>query len=124
MNAVIAANDSLAWAAIDALSEAQRMDQVKVVGHDADLVACQRIVVGTQLMTVYKPIPDLVDKTIEACKLLAEGKEIDGEKTIDDGTYQVPYWMIDVIAVTKENIDDTVIKDGFHLKEDVYRQGE
>lgn len=124
VNAVIAANDSLAWAAIDALSEAQRMDQVKVVGHDADLAACQRIVVGTQLMTVYKPIPDLVDKTIEACKLLAEGKEIDGEKTIDDGTYQVPYWMIDVIAVTKENIDDTVIKDSFHLKEDVYRQGE
>lgn len=50
------------------------------------------------------------------------GNKIESEKTIDDGTYQVPYWMIDVIAVTKENMDDTVIKDGFHLKEDVYRQ--
>ena len=122
IDAVVAANDSLAWAAIDALSEARLMDQVKVVGHDADLAACQRIVSGTQLMTVYKPIPDLVDKTIEACKILAQGNKIESEKTIDDGTYQVPYWMIDVIAVTKENMDDTVIKDGFHLKEDVYRQ--
>ena len=124
VNAVVAANDSLAWAAIDALSEARLTDQVKVVGHDADLAACQRIVVGTQLMTVYKPIPDLVDKAIQACKILAAGEKIDSEKTIDDGTYQVPYWMIDVIAVTKENIDDTIIKDGFHLKEDVYRQEE
>ena len=122
IDAVVAANDSLAWAAIDALSEARLMDQVKVVGHDADLAACQRIVSGTQLMTVYKPIPDLVDKTIEACKILAQGNKIESEKTIDDGTYQVPYWMIDVIAGPKENRDGTVIKDGFHLKEDVYRQ--
>lgn len=124
ISAVIAANDSLAWAAIDALSEARLTDQVKVVGHDADLAACQRIVVGTQLMTVYKPIPNLVDRTIEACQTLAAGKRVDCDKTIDDGTYQVPYLMCDVISVTKENIDDTVIKDGFHLKEDVYRREE
>lgn len=124
VNAVVAANDSLAWAAIDALSEARLTDRVKVVGHDADLAACQRIVDGTQLMTVYKPIPDLVDQTIAACKTLAQGKALDYEKTIDDGTDQVPYLMIDVIAVTKENMDDTIIKDGFHLKEDVYRQEE
>ena len=124
VGAVVAANDSLAWAAIDALSEARLTDQVKVVGHDADLAACQRIVVGTQLMTVYKPIPNLVDRTIEACKTLAAGKKIECEKTIDDGTYQVPYLMIDVIGVTKDNIDETIIKDGFHLKEDVYRQEE
>lgn len=124
VDAVVAANDSLAWAAIDALSEARLTDQVKVVGHDADLAACQRIVVGTQLMTVYKPIPNLVDQTIEACKTLAQGKEVDCKKTINDGMYEVPYLMIDVIGVTKDNMDETIIKDGFHLKEDIYRQEE
>ena len=29
-----------------------------VVGQDADLEACQKIVEGTQLMTVYKPVED------------------------------------------------------------------
>lgn len=124
VDAVVAANDSLAWAAIDALSEARLTDQIKVVGHDADLAACQRIVVGTQLMTVYKPIPNLVDQTIKACKTLAQGKEVDCKKTINDGMYEVPYLMIDVIGVTKDNMDETIIKDGFHLKEDIYRQEE
>lgn len=121
IKAIIAANDSLAWAAIDALSEARLTDQVKVVGHDADLAACQRIVVGTQMLTVYKPIKNLVEETVRICLALAEGKPIEYEHTINDGSYDLPYVMIDVIAVTKDNIDQTVIKDGFHLKEDVYR---
>ncbi len=121
IKAIIAANDSLAWAAIDALSEARLTEQVKVVGHDADLAACQRIVVGTQMLTVYKPIKNLVEATVHICLALAEGEPIQYEQTINDGSYDVPYVMIDVIAVTKDNIDDTVIKDNFHLKEDVYR---
>ena len=121
IDGILAGNDSLAWGAIDALSEARLAKKVTVVGHDADLAACQRIVDGTQLMTVYKPIKSLVEKTAEVCKILAEGKKPDTDKTINDGTYDVPYIMIDCIPVTRENMDETVIKDGFHLKEDVYR---
>lgn len=121
VNGIIAANDSLAWAAIDALSEARLTEKVKVVGHDADLAACQRIVDGTQLMTVYKPIKNLVEETVKVCKTLVEKKPLETDKTINDGEYDVPYIMIDVLPVTVQNIDETVIKDGFHLKEDVYR---
>lgn len=121
INAIIAGNDSLAWGAIDALSEAKLAKKVLVVGEDADLAACQRIVGGTQYLTVYKPIEKLVDKTVETCKLLADKQKISFSRTINDGSYDIPYIMVDVIGVTKENIDDTVIKDGFQLKEDVYR---
>lgn len=118
---IIAGNDSLAWGAIDAISVARLTGKIKVVGHDADLAACQRIVEGTQLSTVYKPIKNLVDETLRSCKILLEGNSVSDGNTINDGTYDIPYLMIDVISVNKDNLDDTVIKDGFHLKEDVYR---
>ncbi len=121
VKAVICGNDSLAWGAIDALSEAQIAEKVQVAGQDADLVACQRIVTGKQALTVYKPIKDLVKKTVEICMQLVRGEEIKADGTINDGTYDVPYIFIGVEAVTKDNIDDTVIKDGFHLYEDVYQ---
>jgi len=118
---IIAANDSLAWGAIDAISVARLTGKIKVVGHDADLAACQRIVEGSQLATVYKPIKNLVEATLEVCGALLRGEPFEYNNTINDGTYDVPYVMLDVILVTRDNIDDTVIKDGFHLKKDVYR---
>ncbi|MGI6622474.1 MAG: substrate-binding domain-containing protein [Acetivibrionales bacterium] len=118
---IIAGNDSLAWGAIDAISVARLTGKIKVVGHDADLAACQRIVEGTQISTVYKPIKNLVDETLRSCKLLLEGKKVSDKNIINDGTYDIPYIMIDVISVNRDNLDETVIKDGFHLREDVYR---
>lgn len=120
ISGIIAANDSLAWAAIDALSENRMAGQVQVVGHDADLAACKRLVEGTQLMTVYKPISKLVDQTITLCKQLAAHQPVQTDDTINDGKFDVPYIKIDIQAVTKDNLEDTVIKDGFHLREDIY----
>jgi len=124
IKAIICGNDSMAWGVIDALSEAQIAEQVVVAGQDADLVACQRIVTGKQAVTTYKPIKNLVEKTVEVCLQLVNGEEIGSQGTIDDGSYDVPYIYIGVEAVTKENINDTVIKDGFHLYEDVYKTKE
>jgi D-xylose transport system substrate-binding protein len=121
VKAILCGNDSMAWGVIDALSEAQIAEQVTVTAQDADLVACQRIVTGKQAMTIYKPIKNLVKKTVEVCLQLVNGEEITSQGTIDDGTYDVPYIFIGVEAVTKDNIDDTVIKDSFHLYDDVYQ---
>ncbi|MDF2803174.1 MAG: sugar transporter substrate-binding protein [Anaerocolumna sp.] len=121
VKAVICGNDSLAWGAIDALAESQIAEQVKVVGQDADLVACQRIVTGKQALTVYKPIKNLVEKTVEVCVDLVNKKKITGDGTINNGAYDVPYIYIGVEAVTKDNINETVINDGFHLYDDVYQ---
>lgn len=121
INEIIAGNDSLAEGAIEALSEHRLTDKVTVIGQDADLGACQRIVEGTQYMTIYKPIDKLAESTVEMAKKLVENKPLNTNKTIFNGKYNVPYYVLDPIAVKKDNIDSTIIRDGFHLKEDIYR---
>ena len=92
------------------------------VGQDADLEACQRIVEGTQTMTVYKPVEKLAKRAAECAIALAVGEDITGDDVTkyNDGTYDIPYIGLKPIAVTKDNIDEVIIGSGFHLKEDVY----
>nr|WP_148866629.1 substrate-binding domain-containing protein [Thermosediminibacter litoriperuensis] len=121
IDAAIAGNDSLAGGIIEALAEHRLAGRVPVVGQDADLAACQRIVEGTQLMTVYKPIDKLAEKAAEMAIRLARGEPLDIRKTIFDGRYYVPYYVLEPVGVDKSNIEDTVIRDGFHSSQDVYR---
>lgn len=80
IDAVIAGNDSLAEGVIEALSEHRLIGKVNVVGQDADLFACQRIVEGTQFMTIYKPIEKLAEATIEMAIKLVKDEPILVEK--------------------------------------------
>ena len=105
-----------------ALSEKRLAGKKMVSGQDADLEACQRIVEETQLMTVYKPIEKLARKAAEAAVALANEKELPADELseYDDGKKIVPYLKIETVSVSKDNMDDVIIKSGFHLKEDVY----
>lgn len=121
IDAIVAANDSLASAAIEALSENRLAGKVAVAGHDADLAACQRVVERTQLMTVYKPIDKIAKAAAEAAIKMVKGENIDVDNNmINDGKYEVPYLMIEPIPVTIDNMKDTIIKDSFHRLEDIY----
>ena len=124
---IMCGNDDLASQAIRALSEHRLAGQVTVVAQDADLAACQRIVEGTQEMTVYKPIEQEANTAAEFAVALGKGEDItsgEGEykavETFNDGTYDIPYYKIDPIAVTAENMDKVIIDGGFHTREDVY----
>ena len=121
IDAVIAGNDGLAEGVIEALSEQRLAGKTAVVGQDADLVACQRVVEGTQLMTVYKPIEKLADVTAKLAIQLARGERIEIYDTIYDGRFYVPYYILEPIAVDIENIESTIIKDGFHMRDKVFR---
>ena len=52
---------------------------------------------------------------------MAEGRDIGLNYTMSNGEYNVPCRIYKPILVTKENIDETVIKDGFFTAEQVYR---
>jgi D-xylose transport system substrate-binding protein len=121
-DAIMCGNDDLASRVVHALAEKRLAGKILVVGQDADLEACQRIVEGTQLMTVYKPIEKLAQKAAQSAVMLAEGQGVEGESLsqYDDGTEKVPYLKIDPVSVTESNINEVIIKSGFHLKEDVY----
>lgn len=120
IDAVIAADDRLAEGAINALSENRLAGQVFVSGQDAELAACQRIVQGTQSMTVYKPIRLLAEGAADLAVKLAKGESIGECRTISDGTYDIDYIVYEPIAVSKANINETVIEDGFYAVEQVY----
>lgn len=121
IDAIIAANDRLAEAAIQILLERRLAGSVQVSGQDADLSACQRIVEGTQLMTVYKPIKLLAQSAAEIAVKMARGEDTGITETVHDGTFEVLYYRCEPIPVTKDNIMETVIEDGFHSLEEVYR---
>lgn len=121
IDAVVASNDSTAGGAIQALA-AQKLDgKVAISGQDADLAACQRVVEGKQTMTVYKPIKDLATKAAELSVKMARGEEVATNGTVNNGKKDVKSLLLTPISVTAENMKDTVIKDGFHKLEEVYK---
>ena len=121
ISAVIAGNDMLAEAAISVLSENRLMGKVRVTGQDADLGACQRLAEGSQWATVYKPINRLALTAAGFAVMLARGETLTPMASMDDGDYQVPFARLEPVLVTKDLLDNTVIKAGFHSAADVYR---
>ncbi|MCR5303765.1 MAG: substrate-binding domain-containing protein [Lachnospiraceae bacterium] len=119
-DAFMCGNDDLAGNTIKYLSEMKRAGKVPVVGQDADLEACQRIVAGTQTMTVYKPIEVLASKAAELAIDMAEGRELENVTTMNDGTYNVPYYNVEPVMVDVHNLDSVIIDSGFHMRDDVY----
>lgn len=121
-DAIMCGNDNVASAVVSVLSQMRLAGEIPVVGQDADLEACQRIVEGTQLMTVYKPVTKLAQKAAECAVALAEGKSLGefGASEIENGQYKISYVGLEPICVTISNMDEVIINSGFHLKEDVY----
>ena len=118
-DAVMCGNDDIATQVVKALSENRLAGQVYVTGQDADLVACQRIVEGTQYMTVYKPLELLAQSAAEIAVAMAEGEVPETGATIYNGSYDVPFEKLEPVAVTKENMDEVIIGK-YHQKSDVY----
>lgn len=121
IDAVVASNDATAGGAIQALSAQGLSSKVAISGQDADLAAIKRIIAGTQTMTVYKPITNLADKAAEIAVALGKDEKVEMNAQLNNGMKEVPAYLLEPVVVTKENIDDTVIKDGFHTKDAVYK---
>jgi D-xylose transport system substrate-binding protein len=119
IDAVVVSNDGTAGGAIQALLEEGLAGKVLVTGQDADLAACQRIVRGTQAMTVYKPLKNLASLAARAAVDVAKGAKPATTATLDNGNKQVPSIFEKVISVDKENLMTTVVADGFHKAADL-----
>lgn len=121
IQAVVASNDGTAGGVIQALEAQNLAGKVYVSGQDAELAAVQRIVEGKQSMTIYKPIQPLAHSAAESAVKLARGEKIETTTTINNGRKDVPALLQEPLAVDKNNMMGTVIKDGFHRLEDVYK---
>lgn len=120
-DAILASNDGTAGGAIQALLEEGLAGNVIVTGQDADLVACQRIAAGTQSMSIYKPIANLANRVAEIAVDMARGRPVIARDGVHNGRIEVPSVMLEVTVITAGNLEATVIADGFHAREDVYR---
>jgi D-xylose transport system substrate-binding protein len=110
---IMCGNDDLATQVFRALSEDRLAGKVYLVGQDGDLMACQRIMEGTQTMTAFKYVEEEARLGAEYAVKLGRGEPLEGvKKTIYDGTYEVPYLELNPIAVNKENMD-SLSKEGF-----------
>src|SRR5215217_3754302 len=114
---VYAANDTTAGAAIAAMKSAGIDPATRpTTGQDAELAGIQRILSGEQFMTVYKDLPFEAEDAATLAVALAKGDKppaglINGK--VDNGQEQVPSVLRKPVEVTKDNIQDTIIKDGF-----------
>lgn len=120
VDAVFAGNDALAASVIAAL-KSQKLDMVPLSGQDATVGGIQNILAGNQTMTVYKPIKLEANAAAEAAIRLFNGEDVFSvsNDTIFNGQNEIPFTKLTPIAVTRNNIEETVIADGFRTWEEI-----
>src|SRR5467141_2587717 len=119
--AVVASNDGTAGGAIQALEDHKLAGKVLVSGQDADLAAIIRILEGTQSMTVYKPLSSQAKLAAEAAVASAKGEAAKTTAAVSIGNKTIPAILLNPVVVTKDNVKQTVIKDGFQNLETIQK---
>ncbi|MGC0385707.1 D-xylose transport system substrate-binding protein [Streptomyces ambofaciens] len=118
---VYSANDGMAGGIITAL-KAAGIANVPVTGQDAELAGVQRIVTGEQYMSVFKSYPKEAETAAEMAVALAKGESLDSiaNDKVDSATAKdIPAVIVPVVSLTKDNIKETVIKDGFYTIDEI-----
>jgi D-xylose transport system substrate-binding protein len=114
---VYGANDEMAAGSIAAMKSAGvKPEEKPSTGQDATVAGVQRIIAGQQYMTVYKATSLETKVAAEIAVALAEGKTFPQGKITDEpnnGKVKVPSVLLEPVAVTKDNVQETVVKDGF-----------
>ncbi|HEY8132970.1 MAG TPA: substrate-binding domain-containing protein [Thermoanaerobaculia bacterium] len=124
IDAIVASNDGTAGGAISALEAAKLDGKVLVTGLDAQKDAVQRVVRGKQTMTIYTPIQPLAFGAVDAAIKLARHEPVAAPDRINNGKRDVPSILYEAIVVDRSNVDQTIIKDGYHSREDIYGKDE
>jgi len=117
---IVASNDAIAGGAIQALAAQQLAGKVAVSGQDADLAGVRRVVEGTQAMTVYKPLKTIATTAAELAVKLAKGETPTYSGKMNNGSKDVDSVLLQPTLLTRDKVDETVIKDGFYTHEQIY----
>jgi len=112
IHGAVVANDGMAYGVIQALNEQGLAGKVPVSGQDGELQALQRIVQGTQTVSLWKPGSLLADKAINDAVLLAKDIAPETNTTVNNGTIEVPSYLFDPVPVTAQNLQETIIASG------------
>ena len=120
---VYSANDTLDGAAIAAMKGNGIDPKTRPnTGQDAELAGVQRILTGDQYMTVYKAVKQEAPGAATLAVALLQGKKPPAglvNTTTDNGMKKVPSVILQPVAVTKDKIKGTIIKDGYWTKSQI-----
>ena len=119
---VYAANDGTAGGAIAAMRSSGVDPLPPVTGQDAELAGIQRILAGDQFMTVYKAIKPQAEIAAEVAIALGRGEDPPEDQVnqqVDNGEAEIPSMILDPVAVTADNVAETVVEDGFWTVEQI-----
>ena len=120
IQAIIANNSGMAHGAIQALEEQKLTGKVFVAGADADLAAIRDVVNGKQTFEVFISIHDMARRAAETAMDLANKKELKFDSLVDNGAGKVKTVNTPVFPVDKDQVEERIIKTGFHSREAVY----
>lgn len=117
VDGVLAGNDAIAGGAVKAMKSAVLKPLPPVTGQGADLAAVQRILAGDQYMTVYESILAEAETAATLAYDLAFGVAVPQSliqgRSVNNGSADVPAVLVAPVAVTKSNIESTVVRDRF-----------
>jgi len=109
---ILTSYDGLVYGARKALDEAGITKDIVITGQDAEPQALKNIMSGKQTMTIYKPLKALAEKAVETAVKLANGEQPDTTGSINNSRKDVPSYLIAPVVVDKNNMLETVVKDG------------
>lgn len=121
IKAFVVSNDGMAGGVAQAIAGRGLTGKIIVTGQDAQIDALQRIAEGKQSMTVYKAIIPLASGAVDAAVKLAKKEPLATTPFKNVTGKEVPAILLEVVTVDKDNLMDTVIKDGYAKYEDVYK---
>ncbi|NTV37784.1 MAG: sugar ABC transporter substrate-binding protein [Anaerolineales bacterium] len=121
IDAVLAPNDNTAGGIIQALTQVGLAGKIPVTGQDAELTGAQRIVKGTQSMTVFKDTRALAKEGIEAAVKMVKGEDPGATSKVNNNKIDVPAILLPPLVVDKDNLDAVLVQSGYLKKEDLYK---
>ncbi|MFJ3756463.1 sugar ABC transporter substrate-binding protein [Streptomyces sp. NPDC090080] len=121
---VYSANDAMVSGIITALKKAGVTTMPPITGQDADLDALRRIVTGEQYMTVYKPYQTEAEAAAKIAIAKVQSRDIVFDSLTQDRVdspteKDIPSRLLTVTAVTRDNIDSTVVADDLYKVSDI-----
>lgn len=115
ISGIYSANDGMAQGIAAAVQKAGISPFPPMTGQDAQIDGIQRILAGQQFMTVYKAIKPEADAAASMAVAALNGKDYPAaNRKVNNGTLDVPSQLLTPVKVTKDNIKQTVVADGFY----------
>lgn len=121
IDAVLAPNDNTAGGVIQALAQVGLDGKIPVTGQDAELTGAERIVKGTQSMTIFKDTRLLATDAILTAVKIVRGEDPGATSRVNNQEIDVPAILLTPVVVDKGNIDQALIASGYLKREEVYK---